>query len=279
MATLLRRLDAALAGALTGRGPEHVHRMRVTCRRLRNAVKVFRPFLPPARSLAWDQSLRRLAKLSGQARDLDVHILFLQDYLLRLTSGKERPAAEGLLKHIQKQRRGLQPRLALAITRFRKDRTAAAIRRHLKTLPSLPQAKDKRFLSGLAGRKISKRLKKLLSFEPHVGNPRLSKQLHRTRIAAKHLRYTLEAFRPLYGRRADPFIGSALKIQRVLGGLHDLDVWDAELSRFSGRRALGDLRRHCRQARAGRYGTFIRFWKRCRRDKTWSRLARLAEAS
>src|SRR5258708_23340865 len=50
---------------------------------------------------------------------------------------------------------------------------------------------------------------------------RSPKELHRFRVRTKHLRYTLELFRPLYGRRLDPQIRRLQEVQRILGKMSD----------------------------------------------------------
>src|ERR1700682_6385571 len=50
---------------------------------------------------------------------------------------------------------------------------------------------------------------------------KLPTELHRFRIKTKHFRYTLEMFRPLYGRRIDSQIRRLEEIQGILGKMSD----------------------------------------------------------
>jgi len=50
---------------------------------------------------------------------------------------------------------------------------------------------------------------------------RTPKELHRFRVKTKHFRYTLELFRPLYGRRLDPQIRRLKEVQHILGKMSD----------------------------------------------------------
>jgi CHAD domain-containing protein len=47
------------------------------------------------------------------------------------------------------------------------------------------------------------------------------KQLHKFRLAAKEFRYTLELFRPVYGKELEERLDSLRKLQRHLGEMND----------------------------------------------------------
>ena len=55
------------------------------------------------------------------------------------------------------------------------------------------------------------------------------------RIAAKHLRYTLEIFSELYSGKTDFALDIARKSQQILGEIHDADVWSIFLPKFLSR--------------------------------------------
>jgi hypothetical protein len=57
-----------------------------------------------------------------------------------------------------------------------------------------------------------------------VPHPELSEALHDLRISAKRLRYTLELFRPQFGKPGERQIERVKAIQEALGTLHDHDV-------------------------------------------------------
>jgi CHAD domain-containing protein len=56
-------------------------------------------------------------------------------------------------------------------------------------------------------------------------------QLHRVRLAAKRMRYTLELFRPCYGPALESRIGSLRSLQQVLGEINDCAVTRLSLAR------------------------------------------------
>ena len=75
-----------------------------------------------------------------------------------------------------------------------------------------------------ARRVLAIRIAEFYSFEPIVPHPELSEALHDLRISAKRLRYTLELFRPHFGKAGERQIGRVKAIQEALGTLHDHDV-------------------------------------------------------
>ena len=87
-----------------------------------------------------------------------------------------------------------------------------------------------------ARRVLAVRIAEFYSYEPIVPYPELSEALHDLRISAKRLRYTLELFRPQFGKAGECQIERVKAIQEALGTLHDHDVRIAligdELSRF-----------------------------------------------
>src|SRR5687767_9069995 len=75
-----------------------------------------------------------------------------------------------------------------------------------------------------ARRVLAVRIAEFYSFEPVVAHPELSEALHDMRISAKRLRYTLELFRPQFGKAGERQIERVKSIQEALGSLHDHDM-------------------------------------------------------
>jgi hypothetical protein len=75
-----------------------------------------------------------------------------------------------------------------------------------------------------ARRVLAVRIAEFYSFEPIVSHPEHSGALHDMRISAKRLRYTLELFRPQFGKAGERQIERVKAIQELLGTLHDHDV-------------------------------------------------------
>jgi hypothetical protein len=75
-----------------------------------------------------------------------------------------------------------------------------------------------------ARRILAVRIAEFYSFEPIIPHPELSEALHDLRISAKRLRYTLELFRPQFGKAGERQIERVKTIQERLGTLHDHDI-------------------------------------------------------
>ena len=88
-----------------------------------------------------------------------------------------------------------------------------------------------------AARIVVVRLDEMRSLAPKALRPECVKQQHDMRIAAKRLRYVLEATELCFGRTGEVARRRARELQGVLGELHDCDVM---LPRVEGH--LGDLR-------------------------------------
>jgi len=81
-----------------------------------------------------------------------------------------------------------------------------------------------RSLSENAARMVRVRLDELRSFAPKALKADQTKQQHDMRIAAKRLRYVLEATGFCFGRSAEVARRRARDLQDILGDLHDCDV-------------------------------------------------------
>lgn len=144
---------------------------------------------------------------------------------------------------------------------------------------------------------ILARLGDLRALEGCVGQPDNVAAHHAMRIAAKRLRYTLEVFRPLFGKALEKFIAAARHAQQMLGEIHDCDVWvdflprflEKERARSAGRKGaakrmarakpgLAFLEEDRRRYRAQRFEAFAAFWQTLRTDGLWERLVALAGA-
>ena len=90
-------LERQFDGCRLAEDIECIHRARVASRRLREGLRVFKSCYKPQKIRRWSSSIRRLTKSLGVARDADVQIDFIENYLKGLSDTEIRADIEGLL--------------------------------------------------------------------------------------------------------------------------------------------------------------------------------------
>jgi CHAD domain-containing protein len=230
----LGALEGEMEGVRTaGADIEHIHRMRVATRRLRAALPLFSACLPEKKLTAWEKEIRGITRALGAARDADVQIEALDKFAQTLAQPKLKPGLDRLLLRLRQYRTTLQPVVVKALDRFDSSSTLAGMRAELSG-PAAQQAGPP-FSQALylhARDSILPRLDEFLAYDSIVAQVERVTELHAMRIAAKRLRYTLEAFSPLYANGLKPWLPSIRDHQETLGSIHDCDVWTTFLPEF-----------------------------------------------
>ncbi|MEP7367271.1 MAG: CHAD domain-containing protein [Acidobacteriota bacterium] len=87
-------------------------------------------------------------------------------------------------------------------------------------------------------------------------------KLHAFRLNTKEFRYTLEAFRPLYGPALDRHIANVRKVQTVLGDFNDCRATGDLLGRFEAVAAIEveQLRQYLEARKAELRRKFVEMW-------------------
>jgi hypothetical protein len=75
-----------------------------------------------------------------------------------------------------------------------------------------------------ARRILAVRIAEFYSHAPALDQEDAVEELHEMRIGAKRLRYSLELFRDLYGKKGELQIDRVKQLQEELGHIHDIDV-------------------------------------------------------
>ncbi len=221
------------AGNAAGRDdPEFIHQLRVSQRRLRSLIRLFRPALPDAFAADWSTRLRDNAASFGDARDFDV----LHDEILGPAGGAERDADEDLNRLRDRvvgvrdaARRAALDRLDPAA----QGRLLIGFMAALHALPTnnLIGAADLRTFAHLQLRRLRKKIRKRFQAASDLAPA----DLHALRIALKQLRYGVDFFEPLMRRKATNRYSKALaRVQNALGFIHDVDIARSVLARVAG---------------------------------------------
>ena len=221
------------AGAATSDDPEYIHQMRVATRRLRAALRLFAPMLPPDFARYSVEPLRDLMALLGQARDLDVLLAEIAEPVLAALPDEPRLAAlVGIITERSFDRR------RDAVAYLRAPAYGAIILAMLETLHaeakktenvgagetamSHPTPPTRATLAKFAGERLQRLRKQVrkLAAAARIDDP---PSLHALRIGIKRLRYALEFFAPLAAPKAmrrpvEQLVG----LQEALGQINDL---------------------------------------------------------
>ena len=227
-------LRAEIAGVREARDIEYIHRMRVASRRLRTALAIF-PRCAPAKKLdTWQKEIRAITKALGAARDTDVQLELLEGIYRGAPLPRQRPGLQRLALRLYQRRTDLQAKVLSALDSLESsqalDQLEAALAGYAARqeqvyifTPALYQ---------LAHQSIGTSLDQFLAYSDIVSQPEEVEKLHAMRIAAKHLRYSMETFAPLYPDELKRFVTVLRKAQDALGDIHDCDVWGVFLPQF-----------------------------------------------
>ena len=197
--------------------PEYIHQMRVALRRLRSALRTFRPLLPDGFEAAVVPPLRSLARALGEARDWDV---LAEEIVGPARSAFPGDARLGMLEAAVgrarlKAREAAQQTLAApAQAVFLLD---LAARLHAANSLTAEFA-----LATFAARRLDRLHGKALALAD-TAQAQDPASLHALRIGVKRLRYAIEFFAPLYpARETHKALAVLTGLQDALGALNDL---------------------------------------------------------
>ncbi|MBM3736229.1 MAG: CHAD domain-containing protein [Acidobacteria bacterium] len=195
----------------------------VASRRLRSGLELFEPVLGK-RARPWRRELRGVTRALGNARDADVQIAFLTEFLAGQPGPVFRPGIERLRLRLEQRRERLQRNVVRAMEGLESGGLLEEMRTALSRIHRQHQGGTEACGEGAVDA-ISARLAELMSYERFIHQPERVAELHQMRIAAKKLRYTMEIFEPLYGEEFTTALEAVRDLQTALGDLHDCDVW------------------------------------------------------
>src|SRR5262245_38502877 len=291
----LHALMAEMDGVRQAEGPECVHRMRVASRRLRSVLPLLAISLSRQTCARWRKQLRRVTRVLGAVRDTDVQMACVQQFWHDSASAEEHAGVERLLLRLAQRRQALQGLVVKALERFATRQLAEEMEARLKQVvnQSASYGVDEpgRRVYRQTRKSILKRLNAFETYAPYVAQPACIKELHAMRIAAKRLRYLMQALAPLYPDELAEPIQAARLCQTRLGDIHDCDMWidtlpgfleeeQARTLAYFGNTTLFEplrlgilaLHHNRQQQRAQDYQEFVTFWEQLQAQGVWERL-------
>jgi triphosphatase len=217
IAESLAQLRAHTEDALQKQRPEALHQARVSLRKLRIYVRLFRARIGRTRSAQIREELRWAFRLLGELRDLQV---FARDVLPRVAAA-ERAAAPFRARIAELTRAAGQ--------RLRAPATATRLRALCGALQALAQAlseqRDDVVARSWLGKRLNRQRKRLRIQERRP--VAAQSDLHELRKRVKKLRYTadlLHMLAPRHAQRERRFRKALSALQDNLGALNDLRV-------------------------------------------------------
>lgn len=264
-------------GVLKGKDLEYLHRMRVSSRRLRTALWMFKQTFSLKEYKYFQIQFRRVTRALGKARDLDTHIDFLQKLRIKAKNKSSVDALNRMIQLSWVKRLNQQKSVKIVLQNIDKNRVVPKLTFILnKTLPPIE-------LNKIVSQKINKCLNEMFIYRSIVHQYKKQDELHQLRIAAKHLRYTLENANKLYHRKLTPHIKQAQLIQRHLGDMRNQLIWKAEFMKMKScvhdQKLLVKLIKQCEQSALKSYKKFIQVWNDKEQLRTWKNLKNIIHES
>ncbi len=231
---LLQTIEAQMEGVEKSEDIEYVHKMRVTSRRIRAAMPIFKECFPKKRYKKWLKEIKKVTQFLGNARDLDVQIEVIKNYSKQLQPIEPKSGMENLLERHIDQRiylqssviNGLQELETSEVLQQITNYCQQIIKESTSTFFNLFVVREKAFWQ------ISSKLDEFLAMEEFVHKENEILKHHKMRIRAKWLRYTMETFAPLYPEELSEEIEMIKDFQDTLGEMHDCDVWIESIPKF-----------------------------------------------
>ena len=231
--------------------PEGIHQMRVALRRLRSALRLFRPVLPPEQYLWLSDEVKWLTGELGPTRDWDVFQDEIVGPVAQRLEGDE--GFELLLKKIEGERRRARRASRLAIRSGRYTGLLLGLGGWLawRGWRDQPLTEEAAVLFGpinaLSDILMSKRHKKVRKEGQRFDSMTIDER-HMLRIDVKKLRYAGNFFASLYSQKlVAPFAENLSKLQDALGYLNDVAVAQTLVERLCSD-CIGEDALLCRQA-------------------------------
>lgn len=214
----LTQLQGNEHGVRESDDPGFVHQARVSMRRLRSAVRLWRPLLPPEYISDFDPRWRALAQQLGDTRNWDV---FMTEVLP--------PISKAFPDHADVQ--AVAKQAAIRLAACRKTAQAAVVSPDYSQLLleftaatlALPEKKKPK-IAAFAPRSLNKRARKVAELAAATKDSNAEAR-HDLRVGLKRLRYALEFFAPLIPARSlQRYHQSAAGLLDLLGRLNDFCV-------------------------------------------------------
>ena len=208
---------------------EGVHQVRVSIRKMRSAVSLFRKAIPRGITDPWNDEMRWIASGFGPARDLDV---FIDEGMGDMTGKIPLQAGEEKLRKLAVKHQDsayAEVRTLLDSDRYKNFATQFGPWIENRgwfqvEMPAETRKKLGKSVVGYAKKVMNKRLTVVLQAGEYM-KEMSDEDLHQLRIECKKLRYAAEFFNTLFDPQTmASFILQLKKVQGYLGTMNDVAV-------------------------------------------------------
>jgi len=214
-------------GTLLGEDIEELHDMRVATRRMRSAFDIFSPAFNPKIMKRYLKGLRKIGRVLGQVRDMDVILHNGMIYQQKLNES-DRTGIDPLLAEwkrvIDTERIMMIKHLQSGeYEKFKQDFNCF-LQANISDQAANDQGNEGiSMVRDIVPILIYSRYAAIRSYETIIPTASVS-QLHDLRIEFKKFRYTLEYFKEILNEGVSKLINEIKQYQDHLGELHDADV-------------------------------------------------------
>jgi CHAD domain-containing protein len=300
----LEKLQKELAGARIADDIECVHQSRVASRRMRAGFSFFDKCFSAKKTKKWRSQIRKVTKNLGLARDRDVQIQFIKEFLSNLNKGQKqyKRGIKRLLLRLEQTRQKIQPKVVKSVDSFNSSGVLADMHGEIEKVLFISRSENiplqSHFVFHHTQGQVTGQLQELLSHQDSLTNPLDKDGHHRMRISAKKLRYTLEICSIAFDDELKEIIKAAKKTQTYLGDIHDCDLWQEYLEQFiieekqktieyfghtrsfsSILKGLDYLNGKCVSRRDILFVEFVRYWNRISEEGLWDKLISIIDTS
>ena len=230
------------AGSRTGADLEDVHKMRVAIRHMRSLFRLMEGFYKPRSTESYIADLRRVMRVLGAVRDLDVMTVDLEGFRQELAN-EEATAMQDVIDLLDMRRGEARKALVKCLNSKRYRRFMADFSTFLTTPSAGVAAPSTNMVIPYEVRHalpplVATQLAQVRAYDSMLAEAD-AETLHDLRIHFKRLRYSLSLFADLLGAQAGEVIEEIKKMQDLLGRLNDIEVAKTNLTEL-----MDDLEGH-----------------------------------
>lgn len=254
LSTRVEKVKAMVLSTRASPDAESIHQLRVSIRRLTEAIRSLDKWLKPRRAAKLRARLRPVMKAAGETRNLDIACELCLDAPVT--------PAVGVVEALKTARIVAAHRLVGRLLALPLDK----LRPPCQPNPNVPAP---RVLAAALMAELIPRYWQ--SGEVAAQSAASWTDLHQFRLATKHLRYTMELFASAYARGAPARLEVLKRVQTHLGNVNDCDTARG-LAAIAGDTALDAWLAQRQQAERERFAkTWAEERKRSRAGANWVR--------